>query len=72
MVLVEFVFAVPGFFKHTWRAFGKAPGFPPGIDYPTLQAIGVWAAVLIAVVSLLADLALAALDPRVRAAGRVG
>jgi peptide/nickel transport system permease protein len=72
VVLVEFVFALPGFFKHTWRAFGKAPGFPPGIDYPMLQAIGVWAAVLIAAVSILADVVLNALDPRVRAAGRVG
>jgi peptide/nickel transport system permease protein len=72
VVLVEFVFALPGFFKHTWRAFGKAPGFPPGIDYPMLQAIGVWAAVLIAGVSVLADVALNTLDPRVRAAGRVG
>ena len=72
VVLVEFVFSVPGFFRHTWRAFGKAPGYPPGIDYPTLQAIGVWAAVSIVVVGVLADLALAAIDPRIRAAGRVG
>jgi ABC-type dipeptide/oligopeptide/nickel transport system permease component len=72
MVLVEFVFSVPGFFRHTYRAFGKAPGYPPNIDYPTLQAVGVWAAVLIVVVGLLADIALVAVDPRVRAAGRVG
>lgn len=72
MVLVEFVFSVPGFLRHTMRAFGKAPGFPPGIDYPTLQAVGVWASVLIVVTTLLADLAVAALDPRIRAAGRVG
>jgi peptide/nickel transport system permease protein len=72
VVIVEFVFSVPGFFRHTWRAFGKAPGFPPGIDYPTLQAVGLWAAVFIVVVGLLADLALAAIDPRIRAAGRVG
>jgi peptide/nickel transport system permease protein len=72
MVLVEFVFSVPGFLRHTMRAFGKAPGFPPGIDYTTLQAVAVWAAVLIVVATLLADLAVAALDPRIRAAGRVG
>ena len=72
MVLVEFVFSVPGFLRHTMRAFGKAPGFPPGIDYATLQAVGVWAAVLIVVVTLLADVAVAALDPRIRAAGRPG
>jgi peptide/nickel transport system permease protein len=70
MVLVEFVFAVPGFFKHTWRAFGKSQGYPPAIDYPTLQAIGVWAAILIAIVSILADIAVTALDPRIRATGR--
>src|SRR4051812_47831320 len=72
MVLIEFVFAVPGFFKHTWRAFGKSQGYPPGIDYPTLQAIAVWGAVLIAVVSIIADLAVTALDPRIRATGRAG
>jgi ABC-type dipeptide/oligopeptide/nickel transport system permease component len=42
---------------------------PPVIDIPTLQALALWAAVLIVVVSLLADLALARLDPRVRASG---
>jgi peptide/nickel transport system permease protein len=72
LVLVEFVFSVPGFFRHTYRAFGKAPGFPPVIDYPTLQAVAVWASVCIVVIGLVADLALAALDPRVRAAGRLG
>ena len=37
-----------------------------------LQAVAVWASVCIVVVGILADLALAARDPRVRAAGRVG
>ena len=72
MVLVEFVFSVPGFFRHTWRAFGKAPGYPPGIDYPTLQAIGLWAAVSIVVVGLLADLALAASTRGSARPGRLG
>jgi peptide/nickel transport system permease protein len=76
VVLVEFVFTLPGFFRHTWRAFGKSQGFLPDgagppVDYPTLQAIGVWAAVLVVVVGILADLAITALDPRIRAAGRV-
>jgi peptide/nickel transport system permease protein len=75
VVLVEFVFALPGFFAHTWRAFGKAPGYPPPEtqdphDYPTLQAIAVWASVLIVVVSIAADLLVNALDPRIRASGR--
>ena len=71
MVLVEAVFSVPGFFVHTRRAFGKSPGYPPSIDPPLLQALAVWAAVLIVVVGIVADVALAAADPRIRARGRV-
>jgi peptide/nickel transport system permease protein len=66
MVLVEYVFSVPGFFRHMKRALGQAPGWPPTIDYPTLQAIALWASVLIVALSLLADLAIVRLDPRVR------
>ncbi len=69
MVLVEYVFAVPGFFRHMKRALGQAPGWPPTIDYPTLQALAMWAAVLIVALSLLADLAIVRLDPRIRARG---
>jgi peptide/nickel transport system permease protein len=69
MVLVEYVFSVPGFFRHTKRALGKAPGWPPSIDIPTLQALALWASVLIVLLSLLADLAIVRLDPRVRASG---
>jgi peptide/nickel transport system permease protein len=64
-VLVEWVFSVPGFFRHTKRATGKA--VPQTIDIPTLQALAMWGAVLIVVVGLLADVAIALLDPRVRA-----
>ena len=70
MVLVEFVFFVPGFFGQTKRALGQIPELPPGYDIPMLQALALWAAVLIVLVSALADLALALLDPRVRATGR--
>ena len=70
MVLVEFVFFVPGFFAQTKRALGQIPELPPGYDIPMLQALALWAAVLIVVVSALADLALVLLDPRVRASGR--
>jgi peptide/nickel transport system permease protein len=66
MVLIEYVFSVPGFFRHMRRALGQAPGWPPTIDYPTLQAIALWASVLIVTLSLLADVAIARLDPRVR------
>ena len=70
MMLVEFVFFVPGFFAHTKRALGQIKELPPVYDIPMLQALALWAAVLIVVVSALADLALVLLDPRVRATGR--
>jgi peptide/nickel transport system permease protein len=64
VVLVEWVFSVPGFFRHTKRAIGKTDPSTP--DIAMLQALTVWAAVLIVVVGLVADLALARLDPRAR------
>ena len=67
MVLVEWVFSVPGFFRHTKRALAQAD--PPTIDVPTLQALGLWAAVLIVAMSALADIALVRIDPRLRATG---
>ena len=39
------------------------------IDIPMVQAISIWAAVMIVTVSLLADLAVVRLDPKVRAHG---
>jgi peptide/nickel transport system permease protein len=68
VVLIEWVFAVPGFFRHTKRAIGQA--VPPAVDIPTLQALALWAAVLIVGTSLVTDVALAWLDPRIRASGR--
>jgi len=77
MVLVEFVFTIPGFFRHLKRALGQAPGWgvatpagSPKIDIPTLQALALWASVLIVAVGLLADLAIMGLDPRIRTSGR--
>jgi peptide/nickel transport system permease protein len=70
MVLVEYVFFVPGFFGQTKRALGQIPELPPGFDIPMLQGLALWAAVLIVVVSALADVVLVMLDPRVRATGR--
>jgi peptide/nickel transport system permease protein len=76
MVLVEFVFFVPGFLGLSRRAFGQAPGTlvpnePIGhIDIVMVQALALWTALLIVLVSALADVALAMLDPRVRSAGR--
>ena len=76
MVLVEFVFFIPGFLGLSRRAFGQAPSTlvptePIGaIDIVMVQALALWTAVLIVVVSALADVALVMLDPRVRSTGR--
>ena len=73
LVLVEYVFALPGFFRHARRALGQVPNWPPPkvppLDIPTLQALALWAAVLIVLLGLLADLAIVRLDPRIRATG---
>jgi peptide/nickel transport system permease protein len=76
MVLVEYVFGIPGFFRHLKRALGQAPGWGvatkrgvPLIDIPTLQALALWAAVLIVVLGLLTDLAIMRLEPRIRTSG---
>jgi peptide/nickel transport system permease protein len=76
MVLVEFVFNIPGFFRHLKRALGQAPAWGistqagvPIIDIPTLQALALWASVLIVALGLLSDLAIMWLDPRIRTSG---
>jgi peptide/nickel transport system permease protein len=70
MVFVEYVYSVPGFFRHMKRALGQAPGWPPSLDIPTLQALALWASVLIVLLSLIGDLAIMWLDPRIRSSGR--
>jgi len=71
VVLVEWVFSIPGFFRHMRRALGQNYGAPEQfIDIPMLQTLAMWAAVLIVALSLLGDLAIVKLDPRVRASGR--
>jgi peptide/nickel transport system permease protein len=71
VVLVEWVFSIPGFFRHMRRALGQNYGAPENyIDIPMLQGLAMWAAVLIVAVSLFADLAIARVDPRIRAGGR--
>jgi len=74
LVLVEYVLAIPGFFRHMRRALGQVPGWPPPkvapLDILTLQALALWAAVLIVALGLLADLAIVRLDPRIRRSGR--
>jgi peptide/nickel transport system permease protein len=71
IVLVEYVFSVPGFFRHMRKALGQNEGLSDkSIDIPMLQAISMWAAVLIVALSLLGDLAIMRFDPRVRAGGK--
>jgi peptide/nickel transport system permease protein len=67
LVLVEWVFSVPGFFFNTKRALGKAD--PPVIDVPMLQAQAIWGAILIVMLGVAADLVVLSLDPRVRSRG---
>jgi ABC-type dipeptide/oligopeptide/nickel transport system permease component len=67
LVLVEWVFSVPGFFLNTKRALGKAD--PPVVDVPMLQAQAIWGAVLVVMLGALTDLVLLRLDPRVRRHG---
>ena len=61
MVLVELTFSIPGVFQ-TFRSSMDNE------DYPVIMGIVIAAAVLVALGSLLVDLALAWLDPKTRAA----
>ena len=62
MLLVEFVFFIPGFLGLSRRAFGQAesalvPHEPLGhIDIPMVQALALWTALLIVLVSALAEI----------------
>lgn len=60
VLLLEQIFNVPGMFRLTTQAIGDE-------NYPVLQAITILAALIVVVGNALADIALAALDPRVRA-----
>jgi peptide/nickel transport system permease protein len=75
LVLVETVFSVPGFFVNTWRALGHVITSCDSCavpDIPMLQAISVWAALLIVVLGIAVDAVLGRLDPRIRHAGPPG
>ena len=75
LILVERVFAVQGFFVHTWKATGRAGdgyqdglrgGTAPSIDLEMLAGIAIWASVFVVVLSFAMEFALLRLDPRVR------
>ena len=71
MVLVESVFSIPGFVGHMRRALGQnVGGDDKTINIPMLQAISMWAAVLIVALSLIGDLAIMRYDPRIRSGGK--
>jgi peptide/nickel transport system permease protein len=61
MALVEITFSIPGVFLNVRAAMDNA-------DFPVVQGTVVAAAFLVAIASLLVDLALAWLDPRIRTA----
>jgi peptide/nickel transport system permease protein len=69
MVLVERVLSVPGFFRFTWKALGHVEPIDQYVharDFPMLQAMTLWGAVLIIVSSLVLDAVMHRLDPRIR------
>jgi len=70
MVLVERTLNVPGFFKYTWRAAGhenlSAVVRDPVPDFALLCALGLWGALLLIVLGLVADGIVSLFDPRVR------
>ena len=74
VLITETVFSVPGLLAETRRALGDVGGIGTSGEFgiPTLQLVAIWSAVIIVAISIVFDLALAARDPRVRAAGRPG
>lgn len=62
MVLVELTFSIPGVFQTFRESLGDE-------DYPVIMGIVIAAAVLVALGSLVVDVALAWLDPKTRRAG---
>ena len=76
LILVERVFAVQGFFVHTWKATGHSgdphqDGLPqapqPQMDLEMLVGLAIWGSVFVVVLSFVMELALLRLDPRIRA-----
>jgi peptide/nickel transport system permease protein len=68
LILVEWVFAVPGFFVNMQRATGKVLDIYGNstTDIAVIQALSMWSGVLIVVLGIAVDLTLVLLDPRIR------
>ena len=65
VMLIEYVFFLPGFFWFTKRAIGNDPPRYIVPDINTLAGVAIWSSVLVVTLSLLADLLTVVLDPRV-------
>ena len=59
MILIEQVFSIPGVFRVTTKAMGDG-------NFPLLQALTVFAAVLVVTANLIIDIVHAAIDPTIR------
>jgi peptide/nickel transport system permease protein len=66
VMLIEQVFAVPGFFHYVWDAIGN--NSESAINLPLIITAALWTTVLLIVLGMLADAVVGWLDPRVRAA----
>ena len=66
VMLVEQVFSVPGFFYYVWAAIGH--NSENAINLPIVIAAALWMTVLLIFLTLLADVIVGRLDPRVRGA----
>jgi peptide/nickel transport system permease protein len=70
MVLVEIVFNVPGVFRYLKKAIEGPTPPGPVPDYLSLQIYAIYAAAFIVIGTLIADLFVARLDPRIRTGER--
>ena len=66
MVLTEIVFNVPGVFRYFKKAIEGVVPPGPVPDYESLQIFAIYTAIFIVVGTILADLVVARLDPRLR------
>jgi peptide/nickel transport system permease protein len=71
MVLTETVFSVPGVFRYLKPALYGGNVRDPAPDYPSLQIFAIYTAIFIVVVTIIADLVAARLDPRIRTGDRL-
>jgi peptide/nickel transport system permease protein len=66
MVLTEIVFNVPGVFRYFKKAIEGVVPPGPVPDYESLQIFAIYTAIFIVIGTILADMVVARLDPRIR------